>query len=81
MNTQELAQAAIRLKNDVACQEALSMLREMATKRWEQATSVEAREQAWQDRAAVGRLETALQTLIDRGVVDRITEERASARK
>ena len=77
----ELAEAAVRLKNDEACQEVLSMLREAATRRWEQAATVEAREAAWQDRTAVARFETALQTLIDRGVVERITEERASARK
>lgn len=77
----ELAEAAIRLKNDLACQEVLAMLREGATKRWEQAQTVEAREAAWQDRQAVARLEHGLQTLVDRGVVERITEERASARK
>ena len=77
----ELAEAAMRLKNDVAYQEVLSMLREGATKRWEEATTVEAREAAWRDRNAVTRFETALKTLIDRGVVERVTEERASARK
>lgn len=80
-STQELAQAAIRLKNDDAYQEVLSMLREGATRRWEQAKTTQAREEAWQDRDAVARFETALQTLIDRGVVERITEERASAQQ
>lgn len=77
----ELAEAAMRLKNDMACQEVLSMLREAATKSWEQAQTVDARELAWSDRRAVARFETALQALIDRGVVERITEERASARQ
>lgn len=81
MGVNELAQAAMRLKNDDACKEVLTMLRDGATKRWEQATTTSAREEAWQDRQAVMRFETALQTLIDRGVVERITEERASARK
>lgn len=80
-NVNELAEAAIRLKADMACQEVLSMMRDGATRRWEQATTVEAREAAWQDRNAVARFEQGLQTLIDRGVVERITEERASARK
>lgn len=81
MNTQELAMAAIRLKNDPAAQEVLSMMREAAVKKWEQAQTPDAREAAWHERNAVAQLDRGLQTLADRGVVERITEERASARK
>lgn len=81
MNTQELAMAAIRLKNDPAAQEVLSMMAQAAIKKWEQAQTQVAREAAWYERSAVGQFQLGLQTLADRGVVERITEERASARK
>ena len=81
MNTQEVAQAAIRLKNDDAAQEVLSMMAQAAIKKWEQAQTPDAREAAWHERNAVAQFHRGLQTLADRGVVERITEERASARK
>lgn len=80
MGVNELAEAALRLKNDEGAKEVLTMLRDAATRRWEQARTTQAREEAWQDRQAVLRFEHGLQTLIDRGTVERITEERASAR-
>lgn len=80
-DTQRLAEAAKRLLADDAVTEVLRMLREAAINRWEAAQSPDAREAAWHDREAVKRFERNLQTLADRGVVEQITEQRASARK
>lgn len=80
-DTQRLAEAAKRLLADDAVQEVLTTLRNAAITRWETAQSADVREAAWHDRDAVKRFERYLQTLADRGVVEQLTEQRASARK
>lgn len=80
MSTQELAQGAIRLQNDPAAQAVLEMMRETAIRKWEQGQTTIAREAAWYEREAVAQFQLGLKTLADRGQVERITEERASAR-
>jgi len=80
-DTQRLAELAQRLLQDETVQEVLAMMRDEAINQWEQAQSPELREAAWRDREAVKRFERNLQTLADRGVVEQITEQRASARK
>lgn len=81
MNTQELAQGAHRLLNDAAAQEALAMMDATYLTRWAQAQTTESREMLWYARKAVADFQKQLQVLADRGTVETMLEERASARK
>jgi len=73
---QAMAETAQRLLRDEAAQEVLAMMRAEAVHKWEQALTLEMREAAWHDQAAVARFENGLHALADRGVVEQIVEQR-----